>query len=264
MPEYARICPKMPDLRSREVPRIRPGAQSPSGNDRTPVAGSCVVWWARRETLRDCHRRLLTGPENERADTYLNEDARLRFLLGAVMLRLAVAHAMGVRPGEIGIVRGCVQCGRQHGRPRLRDIALEVSVTHAGDATAVALTAVGRVGVDVECDALTDVEGLLGSVVAPAEARPASASEFLVLWTRKESVVKATGDGLTMPLTEVILGNANGRPQVESYGGVPLTASVQDLRLAQEYTGAVTVLSPEPVALEVRDATRLLGSAACS
>ena len=113
-------------------------------------AGRCQVWIARLGLLRLEHQALLDATEQARAGTYARAADRSRFVLGAVLLKLAVADASGSAPTGIVVDRECDQCGRPHGRPRVTGSDIQVSVAHSGDVVAVALTRLAPVGIDVE------------------------------------------------------------------------------------------------------------------
>ena len=95
------------------------------------------------------------------------------------------------------------------GKPWLEPVSdLSFSLSHADDLAVVALVRGRDVGVDVErLRRIDDAVGLARThftaqeadavSAAPATARSAT---FLALWTRKESVVKALGGGLSIPL----------------------------------------------------------------
>jgi 4'-phosphopantetheinyl transferase len=116
------------------------------------------------------------------------------------------------------VTRACPDCDRPHGKPLVPDTGLHVSVSHSGDLVAVAVTTAAPVGIDVE----------LGSDLG---------------WCRWESVVKATGDGMRVPLFPV--------SDPVSYRGAPLAATVRDLELGPDHVGAVTVLARGPLDVEV-------------
>jgi 4'-phosphopantetheinyl transferase len=98
------------------------------------------------------------------------------------------------------------------GRPHLDP--LWVSVSHGHDLVAVAASASGPVGVDLEQRRTFEVAGLAGRWFDPAElawmaGQPDEVEAFLRLWTAKEAVGKALGRGLRgsglrrlMPLTD--------------------------------------------------------------
>ena len=85
------------------------------------------------------------------------------------------------------------------GRPHVD--GLWVSVSHGHDLVAVAASAAGPVGVDVENRRSFEVTGLAKRWFDPAElawmaAQPDEVEAFLRLWTAKEAVGKALGRGL--------------------------------------------------------------------
>ncbi|UUZ45490.1 hypothetical protein LP422_05065 [Janibacter limosus] len=114
------------------------------------------VWWS---DLRAMDRRLLAQldpVEARRAEGIASAADLGRFVVGAVLLRVAVAAATGADPRAVSIDRTCDECGCPHGRPRVA--GLHVSVAHAGPPVVVA-TSPDPVGVDVEAlDRGPDVE----------------------------------------------------------------------------------------------------------
>jgi 4'-phosphopantetheinyl transferase len=91
-----------------------------------------------------------------------------------------------------------------------------MSVCHAGDLVVVALTDTCEVGVDVEQVRDIDTAAMCRHILAPGEVAPTDPAAFFALWTRKEAVVKATGDGIAA-MARVRL--ADDRPGVVSYDG---------------------------------------------
>ena len=165
----------------------------------------CRVWWASIADGGQHLEPLLSAPERDRWRAYVQLDDRLRFLTAAVLLRRAVAGSASVAAEQLRVDRSCRRCGEQHGKPRLPDHpALDVSVAHTGEHVVVALARGPRIGVDVERIRDIDVDELARATFAPAEADDLAAlpaaertAAFFALWTRKESIVKALGVGIT-------------------------------------------------------------------
>ena len=218
---------------------------------------ACEVWWAGTALDRPGHLALLTDVERERRERLRRDEDRTRFTLGAVLLRLAVAGALDLPPGEVTIDRACPRCAEPHGRPRVPGDPVHVSVSHSGEWVAVAVYPDAPVGVDVELIRPIDTAGMAGLVLAPGEQAD-SLEEFYTHWTRKESVVKATGDGLRVSMSGVRLDAAG---KVTSYPGRPeLTASVVDLAPRPGYAAALTVLAASHLRVRERDAAELLST----
>jgi 4'-phosphopantetheinyl transferase len=104
----------------------------------------------------------------------------------------------------------------------------------------------GEVGVDVQQVGEGPVHELSPLVLAESEVQyVAVARDFFTYWTRKEALVKATGDGVTVPLSEVVVTPPGTPPRLLGYprpGG--LAAQLRDLSPDPGYVGALAVLSP--------------------
>lgn len=218
---------------------------------------SCQVWFADLVAERPEHLALLDEVERGRRVRYQRDADRARFTVAAALLRLVVAHETGTEPGSVRIDRSCEQCGAPHGKPRVSGAGPHVSVSHSGDRVAVATTWAAPIGVDVEVITERDVADLGRSVLTDAE--PVSCPEdFYTYWCRKESVVKATGDGLRVPLIGVVVSPAGDPARLVSYQGVPVAASMCDLAAGSGYAAAVTVLAEGELAVGIHDATAVM------
>jgi 4'-phosphopantetheinyl transferase len=182
---------------------------------------------------------------------------RTRQVLGALLLRHAAGAATGTAPDRVRVERTCPKCAQPHGRPTLPGTGLHASITHSGDLVGLALTAVAPVGLDVERISTVDVDGMSRMVLhADETADPAT---FFTYWTRKEAIVKATGDGLGVPLSQVRVSAPDQPPRVLAYPGRDsLPARLVDLDPADGYRAAVAVLTAGPVAVLERPAGVLL------
>ncbi|MGH1503063.1 MAG: 4'-phosphopantetheinyl transferase family protein [Acidimicrobiales bacterium] len=210
----------------------------------------------------EVHRRPLRPPaaaewdlldplEVERAAGFRFDDDRRRFVLAAALVRDVVAERLALPVEAIGLDRSCDDCGRPHGRPVVVTDADEpphVSISHAGGWVVVAV-ADAPVGVDVEetsrwSDAVAQ---LVDQVAAPGETIPIDdgGSAFFSAWTRKEAVLKATGDGLRVAMREVRIGATESE-----VGGRRYPSRVEAFEVGPGHVGAVAVLDDQP--LEVR------------
>jgi 4'-phosphopantetheinyl transferase len=142
-----------------------------------------------------------------------------------------------------------------------------LSVAHGGAWVAVAITALAPVGVDVEpLTRALDVEALAARVLAPAE-RDAMAGggdphrALLMAWTRKEALLKATGDGLRVDPREVVLSPPDAPPRLLAFAHRPElvgACAIADVAPDDGHVGAVAILAAEPVTLTALDGEALL------
>jgi 4'-phosphopantetheinyl transferase len=218
------------------------------------------VWWARAADYGPALDDLLTPVEVARAARLRRPEDRVRQVLGATMLRLAVSAATGTPPGAVTVDRTCPGCGEPHGRPELPGTGLHASITHSGDLVGLALTTVAPVGLDVERVAEVDVAGLGRTVLHETErATPPDLPAFFTYWTRKEAVVKATGDGLAASLAEVRVTGPAEPPVLLAYPGRHLLpAHLIDLHPDDGYRAALAVLTADPVRVDERSGRLLL------
>jgi 4'-phosphopantetheinyl transferase len=237
------------------------------------TAGTVHVWLARRHDASARHAGLLDETEQGRWTAYRRDEDRQRFLAGCGLAKIAIAQYTGQRPAEVRFARTCRRCGKSHGKPAIEGGGLEHSVTHSGDLVAVAVARV-PVGLDLEqldgrlqrLGGHGDVDGLADLVLADVERAalaavppPGRAREFLVAWTRKEAVTKATGDGLRVAFSDVIVAADAGPPRLVSwpYHRSPRDVSLFDLDLDAGYVAALAVLGRCEEVL-VKDGSALL------
>jgi 4'-phosphopantetheinyl transferase len=213
----------------------------------------CEVWVADIRIDR-VPEVLLDDVERARRDAYRRVEDRSRFALGAGLLRLVAARTAGADPRAVLVDRTCAQCGQPHGRPRLPDVDLHVSVSHSGDLVGVAATRAGPVGLDIEAIAGMPDVGVLRLCLSDREPMLGS-SDFYTYWCRKESVLKATGDGLGLPLSAVVVSPAYEPARLVSYAGRTTTAVLRDLVVAPGYAEAIAVLTEAHVDVAVRPAS---------
>lgn len=213
--------------------------------------------------------RLLDEAERSRWSGYRRDEDRQRFLAGCALAKLALAASGAGHgdPARIILDRNCARCGKPHGKPAAAGSGLELSVSHSGDRIAVAVTEVAPVGIDVERQReLGDLESLSRYVLADSErAAVTSSAELLVLWSRKEAVTKATGDGLGVPFKDVVVSGPGDPARLIAwpYPRAPGTVTLADLDLGPGYSASLAVLAGPGRAgpAEIRDGSALLAEA---
>ena len=93
-----------------------------------------------------------------------------------------------------------------YGRPQVGG-AVDFNISHSGEFVVCAITSLGRVGVDIECIRDMDISGFQ-RYFSQESWQEISASVkdlrcFFDHWTMRESVIKADGRGLSVPLKEL-------------------------------------------------------------
>lgn len=219
----------------------------------------CEVYLAPLQSLRPHHERFLGERDIVRRGQLRSAGDRDRFTLGVALLKAAVAGRAGIEAASVVVSRRCHRCGEWHGRPRIEGLGLETSVSHSGDLVAVAVAGCG-VGVDVEEPRDVPFAKLAARVCAPAEqAHVVTADAFYAYWTRKEAVVKATGEGFQRCLKRVVVPPPDVHSAALTLDDLRCTQCVvSDLRLPVPYRGAVAVLTDRQVRVATFDAAAAL------
>lgn len=236
----------------------------------------CHVWWAALAHRARWHTLLLDQAESERHRKYLRPADRDRFTVGVALSRIVLGAQLGIPPAAVAIDRTCARCGGPHGRPRLAVGArLDFSIAHSGEVIALAVTGSKdgegesrRVGLDVEMiNAAFADEAPVDIVLSAAEysayskvdaARQASA--FVRYWVRKEALLKATGDGLGVPMTDLTVSAYDQPPRLIDWQGRPGFAArvlMHDLQARPGYAAAVALVGRDAVVIS-HDATEIL------
>jgi 4'-phosphopantetheinyl transferase len=219
------------------------------------------VWLAPSRLARSSLLRLLPAAERERHDRLLAKAGRDRFLAAWSLARLLLAERLDTAPHQVAVDRTCPRCGEPHGKPHLRLAArppllgaLNLSIAHAGQWVAVALSSAGRVGVDIEELPVATDEKL--RLVALSSTERAASPEidtaaFVRYWVSKEAVVKATGDGWFTELNSFSVSAPLQPARLLSWPAdstLPDRLMLRDLGTASGYAASVAVIAgPHPV-----------------
>lgn len=208
---------------------------------------------------------VLDEQERHRRDRFLREADRARYQTAHVGARLLLGAYLGVPPETLRFSRDCRHCGADHGKPVVCEVAvpLDFSLTHSGDQVAIAVAA-EPVGVDVqEIETGNDLTALSTVALSATELGwlrqqpPELVREgFFGYWTRKEALLKATGHGLAVAMTEITISPPTEPARLVSWTATkPLTEPVRlyDVPVVPGYAGSVAVLTADPVEVTVVD-----------
>lgn len=174
--------------------RVRPGAQN---------AQVLLIDATRWHALVPAAALVLDAAESQRV-------ARKRFVRDRELLTLAyavhrlwLAASLHCAPEEVPLRRD------QRGCPMVPGTPFHTSLSHCGDAIAIALSTAGAIGVDIE--PTTRAHGMLDlaeRICHPAELQVLAGlpdqlreSTLLRLWVRKEAWLKAVGVGLAWDMS---------------------------------------------------------------
>jgi len=160
---------------------------------------------------------MLDDEERRRMARLVRESDRRRFLVSHALTRLVLGRCLGDSPRLLRFGRGA------HGKPRLVDASLDLrfNLSHAGERALLAV-AIGReLGVDIEQERRLEVLGIARRYFSPSEylalvsvPEERRLGAFCRCWTRKESLLKARGDGLAFPLDGFEVSLAETAPQL--------------------------------------------------
>jgi 4'-phosphopantetheinyl transferase len=161
---------------------------------------------------------ILDEDERRRASRFVFDRDRRRFVAAHVATRAILGRYLNADPSSLRYAIG------ERGKPRLVEppVDLRFNLSHAGERALLAV-AVGReIGVDIEeVRVVSDLLRLAEDVFSAGEqerlraASPAHLHDvFFRLWTRKESFIKARGEGLHFPLKGFDVSEVAEAPQL--------------------------------------------------
>ncbi|GIJ79622.1 4'-phosphopantetheinyl transferase [Micromonospora phaseoli] len=219
-----------------------------------PAEGTCQLWWARTAPPDDRDLlALLADGERRRHAEFTDRGGRAAHLTARALTRLVLAGMLGVPASGLRFEAVCRGCGGPHGKPVLRSPPSPVtfSVSHSGQWCVVAFATGTEVGVDIERLALRGTRLPLRALAATERAvltgtgvRDRTAA-FVRYWTRKEALLKATGDGLTIDPAALTVTGPDQPAALLSWDAVPApteTPHLVDLAAPTGYGGALATL----------------------
>ena len=214
-----------------------------------------LVRWSEPLPADERYLKLLDELERGRYDAYRLEIDQRRFLTGRTLAKTLVAERLGRPVESVRLDATCEDCGKPHGRPRVPDADLVLSISHSGNLIGLAAAEGVPVGLDVETSNRNADASLVDYALSPAEREAvaglsdeARSAAFFVYWTRKEAVMKATGKGLKIPLQSITFSRYDAPAELVSSGDEaldPARTRLADLKAADGHRAAVAALTTE-------------------
>lgn len=174
------------------------------------MADEMHVWSVPLDAVRNVwveQWAVLAEDERERAERFLLQDARRRFVVARSALRTVLGRYVAAPPARIAFSYA------PNGKPRLSDpdssADLQFNLAHSGELALIAVTRGCELGVDVERLRVINQSQEIAqryfhprevarlTSLAPADRNAA----FLRCWTGKEAMLKALGTGVTQSLS---------------------------------------------------------------
>lgn len=220
---------------------------------RTPGPSEVHVWRMRLDVPEACLSelgQLLSADEHARAERFRFERDRRRYVAGRAFLRRLLGYCLGDEPGGLQFRYGA------KGKPLTVDGAphLRFNLSHSRGLAVYAVTSERELGVDIET-----VRPLIGaenialrffSASESAALRRLPESQkiegFFNCWTRKEAWLKAVGDGLSRPLSDIDVSLVPGEPaRILRVHNDPEEAARWSLYAFEAFPGSVGALCVE-------------------
>jgi len=192
----------------------------------------------------------LSSSEKTRASRFLHEADRKRFAIAYGMLRKILGDHFQIDPKSFTFQT------TEHEKPYLESHQIEFNLSHSGDFVVWAFS-LHPVGIDVEyMNRKVEILDLAKRFFAQEEyeviqklPKLEQQGAFYRCWTRKEAFIKASGEGLSYPLSEFVVElAANLRSNcLKSIHGCESLASdwfLTAFDLPDDYEGAVAIKNP--------------------
>jgi 4'-phosphopantetheinyl transferase len=220
-----------------------------------PLAGNEIHVWATtlavEPAILEKLMATLSPDEKQRASRFKFEYLRNRYIAGRGALRKIMARYVG--EDAAGLRFEYLENGKPVSAQAFTSAGIHFNLAHTGDLALVAVTRMGPVGVDVECvRAIKNADELVARFFSKredelfrrvsTEQKPAA---FFNLWTRKEALLKATGEGITRSLNLVEVSFLPGEPArllaISDDAKAAEAWRLKELAPAKGFAGAVAI-----------------------
>lgn len=192
----------------------------------------------------------LDGQEQARRQRFAYDGPRRRFTLCRAALRAILCEELRCQNEQLAFRAS--RFGKPYALVQDQPAPMSFNVSHSGNHGLVAYAPTGRLGVDIEeRDPRRDLSLLIDTVLGPEERTALALTQgqarthlFFKLWTLKEAVLKALGEGFALDATciriptAIVGGRGSGMLQLPRLPEV--TWQIEDLG-NQEFAAAVAI-----------------------
>jgi 4'-phosphopantetheinyl transferase len=192
--------------------------------------------------------RLLSEEEKVRSNKFRFQKDKHEFITSRGFLRTVLASYIQKKPEEIKFEYS------SFGKPSIKDNVhnLKFNLSHSNGYAVIAITESDEIGVDLEfIKSFDDLDKVAKDVFTKNELTILAGNAsvkielFFKFWTRKESMIKALGKGLLIPLNQVDVSDLNTLSYSDSSEHISKKKNnffIQDLNVPGGFAGAVAIL----------------------
>ena len=188
----------------------------------------------------------LSVKEKIQANKYYTKSLSDKYIMSHGILRQILSYYTNQYPQDIQFTHN------EYGKPFLKNSNIHFNMSHSHNLVSYIVASNYRVGIDIELhDNNLNVQELASLVLTSAESQHLSGMKskeklelFYHLWTKKEALIKANGQGLSYPIntieaialssgSNILLTNQKNALQQEYY--------YYELETPKNYSGAVAI-----------------------
>lgn len=199
----------------------------------------------------ECWWSVLSQEEQARAARFRFERDRSQYIASHGFLRYLLSEYLGCEPTAHAFEQ------EPFGKPRLTGSSVVTfNLSHAGSKAAVVIASANlTVGIDIEATSRdVEIESISRLIYSDVEQRLLATNKpelrqhlFFQLWTRKEAVIKMTGEGMSAPLRSLsTIGSAGIYAKAELLPDtiLPAVCLVRSIAVGDGYAAAVACSQP--------------------
>ncbi len=173
--------------------------------------------------------KILAKDEKERAGLFHFNEDRATYKACHAMLRLLLSKKTGTDPSELVFLK------EENNKPGIENSRIRFNITHTRDAFGIAFSENDYIGIDIEkLNRHSDVTSLTNTYFSDSDrdfisgSAYGAAERFILLWTRKEALLKAVGIGIITDLKKISVYTDGTPSMIENLNGFQNSISCEN------------------------------------